>query len=280
MSWSAEILTAKTLRKTRYKGAINFPHWIEENPEFRIPEKLRMFTGSCFWLLLLAFKYFKWTAKCYTEATSQLNIACSKKLALKRNFPLKASLEPQEQIYERVEEEKKLQYLKDHGIQSMRPALKSKLHQFWVMWQTSCMQSMSESSGIKPMFPALAHRFFTTEPPGKPHPGHTFPWKISSNAANSSSMSWLFLPCLSEARALNALTETKSWNNKESSQYPLNCWEGKTLQLCLSWNIMDRGVWQATVHGVSRVRDDLVTEPLLTMPICMNVWSETKNAEM
>ena len=43
---------------------------------------------------------------------------------------------------------------------------------------------------------------------------------------------------------------------------------------------MDRGVWQATVHGVSRVRDDLATEPLLTMPICMNIWSETKNAEM
>jgi len=206
VSWSAEILTAQTLRKTRNKGAINFPHWREENPEFRIPKKLRLFTGSCFWLLLLAFRYFKWTAKCYTEATSQLNITCSKKLALKRNFLLKASLEPQEQIYEWVEEEKKLQYLRDHGIQWS--ALKSKLHHFWVTWQTSCMQSMSESSGIKPMSPALAHRFFTTEPPGKPHPGHTFPWKTSSNAANSSSKSWLFLPCLSEARALNA----PDWN--------------------------------------------------------------------
>ena len=76
------------------------------------------------------------------------------------------------------------------------------------------------------------------------------------------------------------LTETKAWNDEESSQNPLNYWEGETLQLCLSWNIMDRGVWQATVHGVTRVRDDLATEPLLTVPICMNIWSETKNAEM
>ena len=91
MSWSAEILTAQTLRKTREdKGAIHVPYWVEENPEFRIPEKLRMFTGSYFWLLLFTFRYFKWTAKCYTEATSQLSTACPKKLALKRNVSVKS----------------------------------------------------------------------------------------------------------------------------------------------------------------------------------------------
>ena len=38
--------------------------------------------------------------------------------------------------------------------------------------------------------------------------------------------------------------------------------EMATHSTVLTWkNPMDRGAWQATVHGVARVRDDLATEP-------------------
>ena len=39
--------------------------------------------------------------------------------------------------------------------------------------------------------------------------------------------------------------------------------EGNGDPLQYSWleNSMDRGAWRATVHGVARVRDDLVTKP-------------------
>ena len=36
---------------------------------------------------------------------------------------------------------------------------------------------------------------------------------------------------------------------------------GKPLQYCFLENPMDRGAWQATVHGLARVRHDLVTKP-------------------
>ena len=36
---------------------------------------------------------------------------------------------------------------------------------------------------------------------------------------------------------------------------------GHPLQYCHLENPMDRGAWRATVHGVARVRDDLVTKP-------------------
>ena len=35
---------------------------------------------------------------------------------------------------------------------------------------------------------------------------------------------------------------------------------GNPLQYSCLENTMDRGVWQATVHGVTRVRHDLVTK--------------------
>ena len=38
---------------------------------------------------------------------------------------------------------------------------------------------------------------------------------------------------------------------------------GNTLQHSCLENPMDRGAWQATVHGVSRVRHDLATKPPL-----------------
>ena len=36
---------------------------------------------------------------------------------------------------------------------------------------------------------------------------------------------------------------------------------GNPLQYSCLGNPMDRGAWQATVHGVARVRRDLVTKP-------------------
>ena len=38
---------------------------------------------------------------------------------------------------------------------------------------------------------------------------------------------------------------------------------GNPLQYSCLENPMDRGVWWATVHGVARVKHDLVTKPLL-----------------
>ena len=37
---------------------------------------------------------------------------------------------------------------------------------------------------------------------------------------------------------------------------------GNPLQYSHMENPMDRGAWQATVHGIARVRHDLVTKPL------------------
>ena len=38
----------------------------------------------------------------------------------------------------------------------------------------------------------------------------------------------------------------------------------------LAWRIpMDRGAWQATVHGVARVRHNLVTKPINIMKECV-----------
>ena len=36
---------------------------------------------------------------------------------------------------------------------------------------------------------------------------------------------------------------------------------GKSLQYSCLENLMDRGAWQATFHGVARVRHDLATKP-------------------
>ena len=50
---------------------------------------------------------------------------------------------------------------------------------------------------------------------------------------------------------------------------------GKPLQYSCLENPMDRGAWQATVHGVARVRHDLATKP----PIDKNK-TETEKAQM
>jgi len=48
--------------------------------------------------------------------------------------------------------------------------------------------------------------------------------------------------------------------NPESGRSP-GKENGNPLQYSCLENLMDRGAWQATVHGVSRVRHDLATQP-------------------
>ena len=48
---------------------------------------------------------------------------------------------------------------------------------------------------------------------------------------------------------------------------------GNTLQYSCLENPMDRGAWQATVHGVSRVRYNLATKPSLEMCCKRNGYS-------
>ena len=42
---------------------------------------------------------------------------------------------------------------------------------------------------------------------------------------------------------------------------------GNPFQYSCLENSIDRGVWQAIVHGVVRIGDDLVTKPNQTMPL-------------
>ena len=45
---------------------------------------------------------------------------------------------------------------------------------------------------------------------------------------------------------------------------------GNPLQYSCLEILMDRGTWQATVHGVTRVRHDLATEPPTPQKICLS----------
>ena len=57
---------------------------------------------------------------------------------------------------------------------------------------------------------------------------------------------------------LPAIQET--WVRFLGQEHPLEK-EMATHSSILAWRILDRGAWQATVHGVARVRHDLVTKP-------------------
>ena len=48
---------------------------------------------------------------------------------------------------------------------------------------------------------------------------------------------------------------------------------GNPLQYSLLENPMDRGSWQATVRGITRVRHDLVTKPLPPCSIYPILWN-------
>ena len=45
---------------------------------------------------------------------------------------------------------------------------------------------------------------------------------------------------------------------------------GNPLQYSCLENAMDRGGWQTTVHGVARVRQDVVTEPSIVMSLILS----------
>ena len=45
---------------------------------------------------------------------------------------------------------------------------------------------------------------------------------------------------------------------------------GNPLQYACLENPMDRGAWQVTVHGVARVRQDVVTEPSIVMSLILS----------
>ena len=50
---------------------------------------------------------------------------------------------------------------------------------------------------------------------------------------------------------------------------------GSPLQYSCLGNPMDRGAWQTTVHGVAKVRYNLVTKtppPLISSKICLQCW--------
>ena len=56
---------------------------------------------------------------------------------------------------------------------------------------------------------------------------------------------------------------------------PLEKGNGSPLQYSCLQNPRDRGAWPATVHGVARVRHNLMTKP----PPQDNVWSDPREEE-
>ena len=49
---------------------------------------------------------------------------------------------------------------------------------------------------------------------------------------------------------------------------------GSPLQYSCLGNPMDRGAWQATVHGVRRVRHDIVTKPLPPSQVVPRIFAK------
>ena len=126
-------------------------------------------------------------------------------------------------------------------------------------------------------------RFFTAEPPGKPNFYHkniliikkkttslkvTEGWRIQSFLVLK--QSWISL-----------LVIYNSGNELQLYKYTWTCviafmqsnwinhtWNGSPLQYSCLENPMNRGAWQATVHGVGRVGHDLATKPPFTQQEC------------
>ena len=101
-------------------------------------------------------------------------------------------------------------------------------------------------SGIKPVSPARAGRFFTTEPPGK----HGLIYLIDA------------IPCILH----NSVGKESACNAGDAVSIPGSGrspgeGSGNPLQYSCLENPMDKGAWQASVHGVVRVGHDLVTKP-------------------
>ena len=82
-------------------------------------------------------------------------------------------------------------------------------------------------------------------------------------------------------------------NQKEENKYCLSmhiCWRGKwqPTPIFLPGESMDRGAWQSTAHGVTRVGHDLLTKPPCIYvqskndtdeQICRESWLKTQHSE-
>ena len=108
------------------------------------------------------------------------------------------------------------------------------------------LQVIFPTQGSKPMSPALAGGFFTTEPSGN----HKHVYKYE-----------------------NIHTHILGEGN------------GNPLQYSRLENPMDRGAWQVTVHGIARVGHDLVTKPpnqtytYMYICICVHIHSSKNSLE-
>ena len=130
---------------------------------------------------------------------------------------------------------------------------------------------------IKPeslMFPALAGKFFTTsatwEPPKCKYSASKTKELIdlSKNRKvreTQDSTPVLLIPHIVISLASLIAQLLKNWPAKQETlvQSQVRKIHGNPLQYSCLENPMDRGAWQATVHGVTRVRHNLVTKPPL-----------------
>ena len=126
--------------------------------------------------------------------------------------------------------------------------------------------------GIKPMSLSslsLAGGFSTTAPT----------WKVMSTEAFSISVCgllscWLASLVVQLVNILPEIQETRVQSGKTSREG-----NGNTLQYSCLENLMDRGAWWATVHGVARVGHDLVTKPTSCwlMHQCIVIVGSTKS---
>ena len=95
--------------------------------------------------------------------------------------------------------------------------------------------------GIEPTSPALAEGFFITEPPGKSKPQLLPPLSLSEFPGGSDN----------KASVYNAGDPGSSPGLGRSPGEG----NGKPLKYSCLGNRMDRGAWQATVHGVTKESD-------------------------
>ena len=110
--------------------------------------------------------------------------------------------------------------------------------------------------GMEPMSsaaPALAGRFFTTEPSGKP-------------CLSDVVISICYIPCSSVDFLGGLVSKESACNAGDPDSIPGSGRSpggehGNPLQYSYLENPMERGAWQATVHGVVRARHELATKP-------------------
>ena len=88
-------------------------------------------------------------------------------------------------------------------------------------------------------------------------------WLLSDFICVVSNIHQYFIPCKGYVASLVAqLVKNLPEYKRPGLGRSLGEGNGNPLQYSCLENPMDRGAWQATVHGVARVRHDLVTKPL------------------